>query len=106
MLHLLDLHNNLFQAHEKALGIVVVKNVEVYTLASASKKCLVIAFRLDASPYCRKYKCPGVYCLQVTSRHLKHHRVGCRDDRDNLCTSLDTPASLILLWFVCRYFEI
>lgn len=106
MFHLLDLRNDLLETPQEALGVVIVKDIQVNTLAAACKECLVVTFGLDASSDRSKYECSRVDGLQIPSRHLQYDRVGCGDDGNDLRASFYTSAPFIFLRLICGYLKI
>lgn len=105
MLNLLDLVYNQLNALHEALRIMVVQNVHIYTLITASKECFAVLIRLDiASDRC-EYKGPRVNSLEVTAWHLQYHRVGRWHNSHQLCATLDTSAAFVCLWFIPWYLK-
>ena len=105
MLNLLDLIYNQLNALHEAFWIMVVQNVHIYTLATASKECFAVSIRLDTASDCCEHKSSRVNGFKVTSWHLQYHRVGRWHNRHQLCATLDTSAALVCLWLISWYFE-
>lgn len=106
VLHLFDLCDDLFETVQKALGVVIVKDVQVNALAAACEECFVVSFSFDVSSDRSKYKCSRIDRFQISSGHLKDHRISGGNDGNDLRASLNTSASFVLLRFICGYLEI
>lgn len=100
MLNTLDLGNYFLNIGQESIRVMVVQDVHIHSLVTASKECFAVLLGLDLTADSCKHQSSGVDSLKITSGHLQYNRVCGWDYCDNLGTSLYASASLVLLWFV------
>ena len=95
MLSLLDLIDEKMNVGEKLLGIIIMQDIEIDSLAPAREKRLRIVMSLDASTNLCKYQGAGIYGFEVTTRHLQNQRGSRGADGDNPGSALNAAAPFV-----------